>query len=884
MRRSLAAPLLALGAMTAVLARGEAVTPHEHTNGAAYVAEPGSPPGPLADLRDGRPWLPEKPATLTPEMTARMDAFTRTFGVQPTYPRRKGVKPGAVADIAARVAALGLRRDDQGRVTADKPILWNGEWGLPKNSPAGALDFMPTVMPLVADMNALYANCAPAAPETRRLEEQIRIVLEFFVTRDWNPSRRRSLWVSKGYALRGLAPVRRFTSLAHLLDDPLKRARVAENLWWMLDGSLALEQAPAYSTDALLNTVPQAFTGVAALPAGPEKYQRILTLRRALDSSIINHDFNLITPDGGVVHHDAHHDHYAQYSFVPLARLYEQLERCGFRSEHSAEINRRMKLAGDLWAWATLGAKIAPNMSQRVKLPDAGDPPPDHPGRADFAVAAAYARAAAGGPPPENDRELAGLVLAVQPQAASAELRAAWAKAGYTAAPLAGAMSLPCDGAVIHRRPGWMVTLRGQNKTMRGGEGVGGNYRYAQWCLRNTYAERFCHGSIFVADSGTPLDIGASGWVADGFDYSRVPGTTGPVKPPAEMVGAYFGTQAKLGGGCTLAGQSLWMFAEGGLRKSCFLVDDRITFVTSGVAPAGAARVTTTVFQNAESAGAPMLADGAPVAQDGEIRLPGATDHALLDARARGYFFHAGGDDIVISRGVQSWTYCEAKWFNPAADPGIAMVEGGGRTALYRKDRGPMTAAQINQRGAKGQFEGPEKLRYFHPTTHRYATAGYEHGPATTPDRVHAFTLLMKCDAQRLAAFGEAMRSARRPVTLKTAPAGHAFADAETGLRGHCVFLAGDLPTALRTGVLTALSRPGTVLEHERDGTLRLAVASTDIADRSPFILRVDGRWQAAAPHAAGVTVETGDASTRIQIPYTGMAETRIELVRVSAK
>ncbi len=830
---------------------------------------------PYCDLHEHYPWLPEKPAAITPGMTATMKAFTAAYRTGDTRPSGRGISADKVKSAETLVAGLGLKRAPDGRVTADAPYVYNGEHGLPKNASLGARDFLSTIAPALHQLRALYGSAKKNSPEAAALEEPIRLCLEYVAERDWNATDHRELWVGNGYTILHQSPGHDLLALAHLLREPAQRIRLAENVWWMFDGSCTLTRSPALSTDSLRNTIPQVFAGVAALPDGPEKWQRLLTLRRALDHSVVVNDYNLVTPDGAIIHHGGHHDHYAHYSFVPLADAYIKLAACGLPGEHAAEINRRFRLAGYAWAMSTLPERVAPNLMQRVKLPYADEPRPSGAaGRTDFAIAAAKLAAVSGGPAPETDRELAGLVLALNPASAPRDWKAAWDKAGYKAELPEVCLSLPAAGAMIHRRAGWAVVVRGQNRFLRAGEGTGQNYRYGQWGVRNTYGGRFGLGSLFIADEGDPLNPADSGWVADGFDYSRIPGTTGAVADPAGMVGSLFGTDAALGGGCALDRQGVWAFAPKHLRKSCFLVDDRITFVTSGVTHGKKGRTTTSVFLAAESQPRPMLVDGAPAPESGELRLPGDAPHTLLDGRSRGYFFHPGGDDLTLSRGVREWTYCEPRWFKQT-DPAIKLVHAADRDVLVDTRLGEVTSASVNK-GAPAQLESAAKLAHFTPSRHRYSGAGYEHAK---PGAVDTFTLLMKSDAGKLAAFATAMASANPPVTVKTGPAAHTFADAATGYRGTCLFVGGDIPASLRAGAVSSVSRPCTLMEHPVGPALDLAVASTDIADKSPFVIRVEGRWAVENP-PADAKLEADAAHTTITLPFRDMTERRLRLRR----
>lgn len=114
-------------------------------------------------------------------MAAKMAAFNKAYGTPDVRPTNKGVDPGKLDDATKQFAALGLKRNPHGGIEAERPVMFNGELGLPNDAPAGAVDFMNTIHPALMNLRNLYANCITVSPECLRLEEQIRTCLEFEV-------------------------------------------------------------------------------------------------------------------------------------------------------------------------------------------------------------------------------------------------------------------------------------------------------------------------------------------------------------------------------------------------------------------------------------------------------------------------------------------------------------------------------------------------------------------------------------------------------------------------------------------------------------------------------------------------------------------------------
>lgn len=831
----------------------------------------------LCDLSHGRPWIAPPVAEVSPAIKSKMDAFSKAWAIAESHPHGRGVTAKDLESVMSAWDALGLRRGDDGKVMATKPFHWAmGENEKQAKAGNGKTNFAEAVYPVLNQLRKVYESCQTGSIDALKIEESIKMILDLLADQDWG-----ALQPGYGvlgindYRFRALKPVNDFVSLSHLLADADRRVRIAENLWWMCEGPQLLVEKPWLKTDTYLNNFGQCCTAIAALPSGPAKWQRISMIRRAMDQSVLAYQPNLIMPDGGVVHHGGYHADYAGYSFGAVVSAFELMEQCGISSNVSDEIIQRMVLSGRQWAWVHAGDQLIPNLYLRVRLPSAASArPAAGNGSINFALDAARLRQVAGGLARQDDQDLAGLCLALAPTKVPADLQSAWAAKSFKALPPSGHLSLLSAGAAVHRRDHWAVVIRGQSQYLRGGEGM----PYGAWGQAITYGGRFCRGSLMIIDCGTPTNIADSGYVAEGFDYSRVPGTTGPVTGPEDAVSGYIETKATQGGGCDLDGQGLWAWAEHGIAKSAFLVDGRITHLTTGAKAPTDAKFMTTVMQSAEPTPMSLIVDGQAVAESGVLRLSGAQAHTVFDARKRGYLIHAGGDDLEISRANQTWTYCEIPYFK-SDQPHINIVQSV-RCYVFDQREVAQPADMRKGQSIPGEITGPAKLAYFTPTRHRYTTAGFLHHPTTSSSQAHAFTVLPNTTTAALDQFAADMKSTKPPVRMLVGDGYHGFVDGPTGLRGWCLFKAMALPASEQGGIVCKVSRPCTLLEQRSGDQLRLAIASTDIAVKNAYQVELSGHW--ALDHSVGgASVQIHPQTTSLTIPFHYMSVEHVGLTRV---
>ena len=98
------------------------------------------------------------------------------------------------------------------------------------------------------------------------------------------------------------------------------------------------------------------------------------------------------------------------------------------------------------------------------------------------------------------------------------QMMADFAGAGHASeAPPSGHWTLPYGALSIHRRAGWMVSMKGWGKYVWDFESSGRN---------NPLGRYLSYGSMLIYASGDPVGREASGIVRDGWDWSMWPGTT----------------------------------------------------------------------------------------------------------------------------------------------------------------------------------------------------------------------------------------------------------------------------------------------------------------------------------------------------------------------
>lgn len=290
------------------------------------------------------------------------------------------------------------------------------------------------------------------------------------------------------------------------------------------------------------------------------------------------------------------------------------------------------------------------------------------------------------------DEELAADYLRLN--RSSSPYKAKFEQAGVKAASAPQGSFVYNYGALgIHRFGNWMVTLKGYNTDV--------------WCSEiytkdNRYGRYQSYGSVQILASGRPVNNFASGFIEDGWDWNRVPGTTTIHLPFDKLENPLPGTlmersDENFSGASSLEGkQSIFVFklkekdresfTPGFVaRKSVFCFDNRLICLGSDISNDNNAYPTeTTLFQLA------LKRDSEPI-QIGNETITGIpvekilreNSPVLLSDTKGNYYRIAVGQDLRIlrqkqeSRDNKQKSKTEGKFVTAYLDHGVAPKDAG---------------------------------------------------------------------------------------------------------------------------------------------------------------------------------------------------------------
>lgn len=221
----------------------------------------------------------------------------------------------------------------------------------------------------------------------------------------------------------------------------------------------------------------------------------------------------------------------------------------------------------------------------------------------------------------------------------------------------------------LHRREDWLVGIKGHSRYLWGSETYGN---------ANLYGRYISYGQIQVLGQGEPITNRGSGYVTDGFNWNRWPGTTAIQLPFEELkadvrnVDHYSGHEEMLlsdqiyAGGLNIEGHQ-GMFAmkvhehdkyDGShyANISVFCFDNRILCLGSDISNEDYDHVTqTTLFQNCLQVGEDVMVSshvhcyrGTKMKQSFEGK-----DIYLMDNKCNGYYI-PGGQRLELMMGEQA--------------------------------------------------------------------------------------------------------------------------------------------------------------------------------------------------------------------------------------
>lgn len=202
------------------------------------------------------------------------------------------------------------------------------------------------------------------------------------------------------------------------------------------------------------------------------------------------------------------------------------------------------------------------------------------------------------------DPELGGAYLAMKGSDKAINSRLKQAGIKETASP-EGFFVYNYGAFGIHRRKGWMLTLKSFNTDVWGSEIYTNNNRFGRYQS---------YGSVQIINSGNPASAQASRYSEEGWDWNRLPGTT-TIHLPFEMLDSPLkGTlmernTSRFPGVSSLEGRNGVLaftyvekdrpnFCSGAkATKSVFCFDNRIVFIGTGISNSSSYPTETTLFQ-----------------------------------------------------------------------------------------------------------------------------------------------------------------------------------------------------------------------------------------------------------------------------------------------
>lgn len=212
-----------------------------------------------------------------------------------------------------------------------------------------------------------------------------------------------------------------------------------------------------------------------------------------------------------------------------------------------------------------------------------------------------------------------------------------------------GHWHLPYGALSIHRRDDWLVSVKGWSRYVWNFECQPASLGVAQ----NIYGRYMSHGAIQIYGTGSPVNAKDSGYVEQGWDWNRWPGTTAIYLPWDLLVetkssyGRHFTTESFVGG-VVLGDNGIWamrlrdtVYEPGFVAlKTVFFFDDKILCLGSGITNNNTQFPTeTTVYQVASNGGPSLYRDAEGQWQPLEDSLTVAGGPLwLLDPVGNGYY------------------------------------------------------------------------------------------------------------------------------------------------------------------------------------------------------------------------------------------------------
>ncbi|MDL2214600.1 chondroitinase [Dysgonomonas sp. OttesenSCG-928-M03] len=340
-----------------------------------------------------------------------------------------------------------------------------------------------------------------------------------------------------GYSFRGL-----YTACFLMKDVLASTGRLSDAektlLWYAMTNEIFIKpEKYGIDMDAFNTTTTGRICSILMMEDSPEKVRYIKSFRRWIDNGCmpsegLDGSFKM---DGGAFHHRNNYPAYAVGGLSGATNMIYLLSRTSFAV--SPEAHQTVKNVLSVMRFYCNKTHFPLSMSGR------------HPDGRGELIPVQYGRLAVAGTPDgkeEIDREMGAQYLRLISNPVNSEkpeympesqtkIEQDLAKRIMTKgiAPEndpAGNLSLGYGCVSVQRRNNWSAVVRGHSRYLWAAE---------HYLGANLYGRYLAHGSmqIFTGNNGETVTPFSSGWVQDGFDWGRIPGTTA-IHLPVEQLKA----------------------------------------------------------------------------------------------------------------------------------------------------------------------------------------------------------------------------------------------------------------------------------------------------------------------------------------------------------
>lgn len=691
--------------------------------------------------------------------------------------KKAKVTEALLSDIRSKYAAFGITRDDNGIHGAS--LFMPHFDHVPDSLKVSFKELSNTAdLRVYTDLMNVVANTYLSTEDLAirsELKSMYINLTDHLADQGWAYGSGQGTMHHLGYNVRG------FYSSAFLMRDVLKEAgildRTQKTLFWLSGaGRMYTPKDDVVGNIDIFNTTLNGMlASILVQEDSKEKIRDMESFTSWLSQGLLPAKGleAAFKKDGSAYHHANHYPAYAKDAFNGVTPILYVLSGTPYRiTEEAHETLKKALLAMRLYSNKTQWL-----ISVAGRHPD---------GQGALALPPYRYMALAGSPNGKEsiDRDLAAAYLRIvnQEDASARQFKQMGIEAE---ADPSGFWTMNYANLGIHRRDGWLVGVKGYSRYLWNNE----TYQDA-----NLYGRYMSYGQMQIMSSYNHRD---SGYVQEGWDWNRWPGTTtihlpfDKLRSDVRNVDRFSGFEEMLisdetySGSLSLQGQN-GMFAmklhehpkyDGThrARKSYFFFDDRIVALGSDIENENTSYPTeTTLFQNymeAESEPVWISDTGAITEFPYKQQLALTQDAWVMDNKANGYYIPAG-QTISLSRSEQQ---------------------------------------------SKHQKDGTD-------TAGNFATAWIDHGKAPK-EGTYQYAVLVDTTEQKMKEFASSMESADQApyVVLQQNRMGHIVHDRDSGITGYALFEPND---SINQGIVRAVDTPSMVMTR-RDGE-KLVLSAVD--------------------------------------------------------